>query len=189
VNFLHPDYVANVDFWSRARAVMSGEDAIKAAGTIYLPRLDSQSDTEYKAYRDRASFFNATSRTADGYIGLIFRRPPLVVPADPTTGVNIALCDFANDADMLGTSLFGYCKNVIYEVIAVGRAGTLLDWEGEFENRVYASLYTAEQIINWRVGRVNGRNVPHWPPSGARTDVSSSVSELTSSVGSWRAMP
>ena len=29
-----------------------------------------------------------------------------------------------------------------------------------FENRVYTSLYTAEQIINWRVERVNGRNIP-----------------------------
>jgi hypothetical protein len=65
-----------------------------------------------------------------------------------------------NDADMLGTSLFGYAKNVINEVVGVGRAGTLVDWEGDFENRVYASLYTAEQISNWRVERVNGRSIP-----------------------------
>ena len=71
-----------------------------------------------------------------------------------------ALAQFANDADMLGTSLYGYAKNVIYQVMGVGRAGTLIDWEGDFENRVYASLYSAEQIINWRVERVNGRNVP-----------------------------
>jgi hypothetical protein len=28
------------------------------------------------------------------------------------------------------------------------------------EKRAYVSLYTAEQIINWRVERVNGRNIP-----------------------------
>jgi hypothetical protein len=71
-----------------------------------------------------------------------------------------ALAEFVTDADMLGTSLFGYATNVINEVIGVGRAGTLIDWEGEFEDRASASLYTAEQIINWRVERVNGRNVP-----------------------------
>jgi signal peptidase I len=41
-----------------------------------LPRLDSQTDDEYAAYKLRASFFNATARTADGFVGLIFRREP-----------------------------------------------------------------------------------------------------------------
>jgi len=41
----------------------------------------------------------------------------------------------------------------------VGRAGTLLDWEGEVEDRVYATMYRAESILNWRVERVNGRSV------------------------------
>jgi hypothetical protein len=35
-----------------------------------------------------------------------------------------------------------------------------VDWEDEVEKRAYVSLYSAEQIINWQVGRVNGRNVP-----------------------------
>jgi hypothetical protein len=59
---------------------------------------------------------------------------------------------FADDADMLGTSLANYAKNVVREVVAVGRAGTLVDWQGpesvgEGENRVYASLYAAERCI------------------------------------------
>ena len=44
--------------------------------------------------------------------------------------------------------------------MGVGRAGSLVDWEDEVEKRVYVSLYSAEQIINWHVERVNGRNVP-----------------------------
>jgi hypothetical protein len=67
---------------------------------------------------------------------------------------------FANDADMLGSSLFGYAKNVVQEVVSVGRAGTLVDWEGDFEKRAYATAYRAEDILNWRVERVNGRSVP-----------------------------
>jgi hypothetical protein len=47
----------------------------------------------------------------------------------------VALGEFINDADMLGTSLFGYAKNAVNEVIVAGRAGALIDWEGEFENR------------------------------------------------------
>jgi len=83
VNSTHPEYDASAAEWLRARNVLAGEDAVKAAGERYLPRLDSQTDDELAAYRRRASFFNATARTADGYIGLIFRRPPFVkLPED-----------------------------------------------------------------------------------------------------------
>ena len=74
----HQDYVAAAPQWSRARDVLAGEDAVKSAGERYLPRLDSQSDEEFLAYRKRASFFNATARSAEGFVGLIFRRPPFI---------------------------------------------------------------------------------------------------------------
>ncbi len=160
VNSTHPDYDANAFDWSRARDVLSGEDAVKSAGEKYLPRLDSQTDEEFMAYRKRASFFNATARSTEGFIGLIFRRPPFVKVSESSAGVGKALNAFVNDADMLGTTLAGYAKNVTSEVVGVGRAGSLVDWEGDVEKRAYVSLYTAEQIINWRVERVNGRNVP-----------------------------
>jgi hypothetical protein len=181
VNSTHLDYDNNAGAWSRARDVFAGEDAIKSAGERYLPKLDCQSADEYNAYRARASFFNATARTADGFVGLIFRREPTfkvpddrqvtteqngrshltpaLSPARRGSGVGRALAAFVEDADMLGTTLSAYAKNVVTEVVAVGRAGTLVDWEDEAEQRAYAVLYTAEQILNWRTERVNGRNV------------------------------
>jgi hypothetical protein len=60
---------------------------------------------------------------------------------------------------MLATTIDNYAKNVVREVVSVGRAGTLMDWEAERENRVYACLYTAENILNWRMERINRRNV------------------------------
>ncbi len=159
VNSTHPDYDANAVAWLRARDVFAGEDAVKAAGERYLPKLDSQSSGEYDAYRARASFFNATARTADGFVGLIFRREPTFKLPDDSAGVGKALAAFVDDADMLGTSLSAYAKNVVTEVVSVGRAGSLVDWEDQVEQRAYAVLYTAEQILNWKTERVNGRNV------------------------------
>lgn len=158
VNSTHPDYDEHLPAWLRARDVMAGEDSVKMAGVKYLPRLDSQTDDEYAAYKSRAAFFNATARTAEGFIGLVFRRPPFVKTTEGK-GLGAALSEFVNDADMLGTPLVGYAKNVVSEVITVGRAGTLIDWEDEVENRVYASLYAAENVLNWRVERINGRNI------------------------------
>ena len=155
----HTDYDANLNAWLRARDVFAGEDTLKSAGVRYLPRLDSQTDDEYLAYKSRTSFFNATARTADGFVGLIFRRDPTFKLPDGKTGVGAAMTKFLDDADMLGTTLVSYAKNITIEVIGVGRAGTLIDWEADVERRAYAVLYQAEQIINWRTSRVNGRNV------------------------------
>ena len=47
---------------------------MKAAGEKYLPRLDSQNEEEYSAYKARASFFGATARTLEEYLDLVFRR-------------------------------------------------------------------------------------------------------------------
>ena len=196
VNTTHPDYDFGLPNWLRARDVLAGEDAVKSAGEKYLPRLDSQSDEEFLAYRKRASFFNATARSAEGFVGLIFRRAPFVkipevqsprskvqshengnAPLSPAlspsdgargtpSGVSRALAEFVNDADMQGTTLPGYAKNVVSEVVGIGRAGSLIDWSGSepdepsVEKRAYVSLYSAEQILNWRIERVNGRNVP-----------------------------
>src|SRR5512137_1588064 len=160
VNRTHPDYDASAVEWSRARDVLAGEDAVKAGGEKYLPRLDSQTDEEFAAYVQRASYFNASARTSEAYLGLMFRRPPFVKLPDGGAGVGRALKTFENDADMLGTSLAGYAKMVVGDVVGVGRAGSLVDWEEEAEQRAYVSFYRAEQIINWRVERVSGRNVP-----------------------------
>jgi hypothetical protein len=160
VNTTHPDYDDAAVDWSRARDVLAGEDAVKAGGENYLPRLDSQTDEEFGAYVKRASFFNATARTSEAYQGLIFRRPPFVKLPEGGSGLGQAMQEFANDADMLGTSLTAYAKMVVGDVIGLGRAGTLVDWESEAEQRAYAVFYPAERIINWRVERVNGRNVP-----------------------------
>jgi hypothetical protein len=160
VNSTHPDYDANAADWSRARDVLAGEDAVRAGGEKYLPRLDSQTDEEFLSYRKRAAFFNASARSAEGFVGLIFRRPPFVKVPESGSGVGRALAGFLNDADMLGTTLASYAKSLVSEVVGVGRAGSLVDWEGDIEKRAYVSLYAAEQIINWRMERVNGRNVP-----------------------------
>jgi hypothetical protein len=158
-NSTHPDYDLNTAAWMRVRDIVAGDDAIKAAGVRYLPRLDGQSDDEYEAYKARAAFFNATARTADGFVGLIFRREPTVKLPDRVSGVAGALRVFAEDVDLMGTSLYTFSKNVVNEAITLGRAGTLVDWEGQGEQRAYVVRYVAEQIINWRVDRLAGRNV------------------------------
>jgi hypothetical protein len=143
----------------RARDVLRGEDAIKAGAERYLPRLELQSDAEYAAYTQRAAFFNGTARTAEGFLGLVFRRAPFLKLSAPATPLGRALAAFANDTDLLGTTLDEYAKTIVREVLAVGRAGTLIDWEGQREHRAYLAPYAAENILNWTTRRRHGRHL------------------------------
>ena len=141
-NSTHPDYDASLPSWVRARDVIAGEDAVKLGGIKYLPRLDSQTDDDYLGYKSRACFFNATSRTCDGFLGLLFRRDPEVKLPDRHAGVGGALRVFTDDVDLMGTSLFTFCKGIVGEVLAVGRCGTLIDWQADGESRAYVVRYS-----------------------------------------------
>ena len=149
-NSTHPDYDASAQHWSRARDVLAGEDAVKAAGEKYLPRLDSQSEEEYAAYKARSSFFGATARTLEEYLDLVFRRAPALA-----LGAGEQLKKFVVDCDLWGLDFLRYARRVVSEVLAVGRVGSLVLWEES--GRPVVSVWRAEDIVNWRVEHVGQR--------------------------------
>jgi hypothetical protein len=174
VDATHPEYDAAAQGWSRARDVLAGEDAIKAAKERYLPRLDSQSDEDYAAYLMRASFFGATARTLEEFLDLIFRRAPSL-----SIGGSEKLKAFVSDCDLWGMDFVRYARRVVGEVLSVGRCGSLVSWApsggapsgealpspggsgetSEAGGRPFVSLWRAEDIINWKVERVGQRVV------------------------------
>lgn len=149
VDTLHPDYERMEPRWKRMRHVLEGEDAVKEAGTLYLPALSGQSPAEYTAYKTRAQFFNATGRHHQSLQGFIFRKNPTVTVPDSMAPI---LADFT----MQGLTAYDYTKIVVREVLGIGRFGSLVDWNDE-ENRPYCVGYQAEAIRNWRVERVRGQ--------------------------------
>ena len=159
INSHHLEYVTALPGWLRARDVVGGEDLVKRAGEKYLARLDGMTDDEYAAYLGRASYYNATGRTVEGYVGLMFRRSPVVWEAGPGVAYSAMVAAFLGDVDLLGTSLEAYARALSWEVLTTGRGCSLVDWEGTAEQRAYLTYYPAEQIVNWRVARVAGRSV------------------------------
>src|ERR1051325_11202430 len=123
VNSTHADYDDNLDAWQRIRDVLAGDRAIKRAGAKYVARLDSQSDDEFRSYVERGFFYNATARTVSGYVGMIFRRDPVLQLPEKSVALHPALKAFLNRVDLLGTTLDSYAKNVITDGISLGRAG------------------------------------------------------------------
>jgi hypothetical protein len=157
----HAEYAATLPLWRKCRDAAAGQEAVHAAGIAYLPKLSAQTDDEYKAYRGRALYYNATGRTVDGLTGLIFRRPP-------TAEVPSAVDYLQEDADTAGTPLLAFCEKVCDELTTVGRFGLLADYppmeqartladERAAGARPYVTLYRAEDIINWRSARIGNR--------------------------------
>jgi hypothetical protein len=112
--------------------------------------MDSQSDEEFEAYIARASFFGATAHTLNEYLDLVFRRAPAFAHGDSQQ-----LIAFLADCDRWGLDFVRYARRVVAEVLGVGRAGSLVVWDESM--RPVVSVWRAEQIVDWEVGRIGDR--------------------------------
>lgn len=160
VDSKHEEYEEHYNQWERCEHAAEGQDEIHEYGIQYLPRLSGQTDQEYKGYRDRALFYNATQRTIDGLTGMMFLKPP--VAEYPT-----AMESLVADITMSGLSLHQFAEMLAEEVVKIGRCGVLVDHPPMAEAitlaqaqtlgmRPYMRMYDAEAIINWRTDRIQG---------------------------------
>ncbi|USM11597.1 portal protein [Citromicrobium phage vB_CbaS-RXM] len=152
--YTHADYNEWRDIWRSIRHAMIGEPAIKAHAERYLPRNSGLDDDQYKAFLERAVFFNMTYRTVTGLTGSIFRRAPRLLNAGPK------LTKLSKRISKDGLSLELLAKVVAQEQLSVGRAGLLLDKAPEVPGRnadPYLALYTTENILDWTETEIDGR--------------------------------
>ncbi|MDN3273382.1 DUF4055 domain-containing protein [Frankia sp. RB7] len=167
VSTTRQDYDKKAKAWCKMRDVIAGCDAIQNAGEKYLPKLSGQDKTEYDAYLKRGVFFNATGRVVDALSGMVFRKEPDVkVPA--------GLKPIVEDITLNGVPLNQFSEQIVEELLSTTRSGVLVDFptvtpeEGKVLTvdvaeknglRVYARLYKAETIINWRTTQVGGKTI------------------------------
>lgn len=154
VTTLHADVSKASVRWQRCRDAYEGGDAVRERGSVYLPKLDAQSEAEYAAYKMRADFYGATARTVDGLAGAVLRKEPSIVAPE---GILPHLKDVTSE----GVPLEAFAKALVEQDLAVGRAGILVDLptQAQAEARPYWVSYRAEQIVNWRTAVRNGRKV------------------------------
>ncbi len=141
ITSVHPSYEGFIVRWKRCRDAFDGEDAVKEAGTAYLPKLSGQDQTEYNAYRMRALYYGAVGRSIDGFVGAIARKAP-IIKLPPKLEM------FEKDTTASGIGLLEFIKKMASEDLLQGRAGILVDFDDD-QKRAYLSIYTAESITNW----------------------------------------
>lgn len=164
----HKDYSLFQDKWRRVRDVVAGQDAIYAGTTLYLPQLAEESWTDYLKRLKRTPFYNASWRTMAAFIGMMFRKPPILeVPSK--------IEPYLKDVTMSGISFQNFAQDVTLEDIEISRIGVLVEFpQGAAQNangtpitvaqaealglRPSMVMYKAEAIINWRFEFINNRN-------------------------------
>lgn len=139
VNDRHPDFSSSYDRWVRCRDAYDGQDAIKARGTKYLPRLTKQRWSDYLAYKERALFFSITGKTVSALVGMAMIRTPVIkFPAEMSSY-------FTEDQ---GVQFYELLAKVLAEILLLGRIGLLIDRPEPSADPVIRRYY-AENIINW----------------------------------------
>lgn len=165
VTTLHPEYQSMSGKWKRCRDAAAGQDAVHQAGETYLPKLKEQAPADYTAYKTRTPFFNASYRTISGLVGMLFRKQEeMEIPA--------AIKAYLDDVTMTGEPLHVFAQQIAMEVLTVGRVGVLVDYPqtdpslsmtmaraAQIGLRPSLQRFSAETIINWKVGRVNNATV------------------------------
>lgn len=160
----NPQYDKWLPIWKKCRDAIDGQEWVHEGGETYLPNPAQWDATLYKAYKLRATYFNACGRTLDGMTGLIFRKKPeLVYPT--------ALEPIVNDIDMAGSDIMAFAEQLVDELGRVSRVGILIDYPStqtigltvaEAQTlglRPYATIYKTESILDWRYERINNKQM------------------------------
>jgi hypothetical protein len=129
----HPEYSRDIRMWTLLRDCYEGEEAVN------LPKLAEDSPDEYDAYRMRASFFPALTRTVDGLVGGVFRVEPIVEFPEQ---------DWADDVTLTGMNIPQLSKLLTTECAIQARVGVLVDWD-DVHQRPFLTVYPTETILNW----------------------------------------
>lgn len=138
--------------WKKCRDVVAGEEAVKDASTTYLPKMPRMTDSEYDAYKTRALFYGASHRTIQGLLGSLLRKPPVVRTESDKTKTK--LHELLRNITQTRVDLAGFARDVVNEILTVGRVGVLVDMppigSKLTDPQPYARIYTTENIISWR---------------------------------------
>lgn len=158
LNRRHEESAEMLESWKKARDCREGQTAIHKAGEKYLPRLSDQSQDDYQAYKRRAVFYGAMSRTVDAFCGMIMRTQPAIDNPQP----------ILDDVTNTGISLYDFTADLLDALMTEGFAGLLVEHTpqtgavtvGEAQAmgaRPYLCRFSAENVINWR--KVKGKFV------------------------------
>ncbi|QEL18726.1 DUF4055 domain-containing protein [Limnoglobus roseus] len=108
--------------WGVIEALMGGTDAMRKAGSRYLPQWPAEDAESYKSRLKTATLFPAYSRTVSVLTGKPFSKP-LNIGED----VPERMVEWLDDIDLEGRNLHAFASDLCFNALGYGICGILVD--------------------------------------------------------------
>lgn len=151
------------DTLNKARTLMKGQRALKAAGTKYLPKYEAESDKAYQNRKTSSYLYGGYEKVLKDLTGRVFEKPTMVSEdSDPV------FIEWAADIDLTGRDLSMFSKTLFEEGLASGIEYILVDAPELTNNetvartarenlRPYLVHLSPENVLGWQAERLNNK--------------------------------
>ena len=159
VAFVHPSLKPLLDVYEKTEDCILGDFQVKFRKTKYLPMPNADDISpanlaRYKAYLERAIFYNVTKATYSGLIGQVFVK-------DTQIEIPNSVDFLEKNADGSGKGLNQLAKEGLGYLLSGARFGLLADYpqleepvsktqKTDLNIRASIKMYPSKKIINWR---------------------------------------
>lgn len=157
-----PDRAAKIPRWKRNRDHCAGVDAVKDAGTKYLPQHSTMTADDYAAHKLSTEYLPASARTLQSHSGLVFRKAPrLSAPTSFEALANAITADGKTLEQLARWSFREFCitndGGLLIDHPAVPDGPMSMAQAFALDLRPFVSRYSAEAILEITYGVVAGR--------------------------------
>ncbi len=153
----HPQYSFQTTNWILMRDAYRGQRQVKSKRTLYLPAtsgqiadgMDNSNQTGFKAYEAylmRSRFPNFVREAVQTAVGMMHSQPPKITLPRELEGIKSSK----------GEELPQLLRRINEEQLITGRVGVLADLPTSGGTLPYLATYSAERLINWDDGTVEG---------------------------------
>lgn len=154
VNEIHPylvranDVASMVPYWDKVENIVEGYDAIRDAGTKYLPKFADESEADYKVRQNLTKFTNIYRDVLEGLATKPFEEEISLVGGDE---IPKEANDFIEDVDGAGNNLSMFSALTFFNGI-----NNAIDW-------IFVDYPTTEPGAIYSVAAARQRNLkPFW---------------------------
>lgn len=158
-------YVQMMVKWELMAYLLGGTNAMRAAGTKYLPQESAEKTEAYNSRLSRSVLFNGFKRAIQNLTGRVFSKPVQVGEDMPSE-----LDYLEEDADRLGNHLNVFARTVFESAVSYGMTHILVDMPPAMPGATLADERTAKHqpyfvhvkatnLIGWRHELQNGEMV------------------------------
>lgn len=157
--------------WTVVDALMGGTRAMRAAGTVFLPKFPNEDEQGYKDRLARSTLLPAYAETIANNTGRVFAEPISL-----TSDVPEAIAEYAENIDLQGNNLQVWSQSFFSNGLDKGLCHVLVDYPPTVDKegkqlyptkdaeikasvRPYTVTIRSGQVLGWKSKMVNGAEV------------------------------